>query len=98
VKSWSACVGGKGYEFNEPLNALGKFERDFLTTKPSAAEIQAAVADVKCKQETNLIATWHRINAEYETKAIEKNQLALTEERRRVDAALKKAVEIIEAQ
>ncbi len=84
---WSTCLKKKGYNYADPFKAGVEFTRP-PESKPSAKEVQAALAVIKCKESTRLILRWQAVNIEYEKKAIEKNQLALTEERNRLDKSL----------
>lgn len=55
-RSWSACMKD-GFRYSDPLKPFG----DALWAKskrPSVQEIAVAEADVRCKQETNLVAIW----------------------------------------
>jgi len=90
IADWSACMAGKGYSYPDPLTAAGAFARDGGTTPP-AKEVQTSVADVACKEQTSLVSLWHDVDAEYEQKAIEENQLALNEQKSQLQQALARA-------
>ncbi len=89
---WSNCMQEKGYRINDPL---GNRDYDVLSSTISKAEIQEAVTDVNCKEKTQLVAKWHKVIVEYENKAIEKNQLALTEEKKKRGEMLARATEVV---
>lgn len=88
---WSSCMAEQGYQYRNPLQP--KFGDH--GGKPSRVEIATAVADVGCKTKINLVPQWNKITVQYENQAIEKNQLALTEESNKIKAALKKATEVL---
>ena len=91
-QAWSKCMSGHGYRYSSPL------EPKFVAGpngEPSAVEIQTAIADVNCKSDLDLIRKWSSVVAEYGAKAIDKNQLALTEAKAKIDAAIKKASTIL---
>ncbi len=91
---WAACVKKRGYPWTKPDAAAVKYYRKLGST-PDSEEISAAVADVECKTKTRYIPTLVAINVIYEKKAIEENQLALTEEKKQATAALNRAAEIV---
>ncbi len=92
VAEWSKCMKEQGYNYEGPL----KVENfDPLTPTVTKEEIQTATADVGCKTEVDLPRKWHAVLVEYDLKAIEKNQLALTEELAKRKAALARAAEVV---
>jgi len=93
---WSACMAKAGYVEKDPLTALGEINRD-LSSKAPAAEIAEAVTDVKCKKSTDFVARVNKVNVEYSTAAVEKNQLALTSEKEFWASAVNKANVLISA-
>ncbi|MCW2783256.1 MAG: hypothetical protein JWR35_3705 [Marmoricola sp.] len=93
--AWSACMATHGYHYADPSKPFFHHGPD---GKPTAAEIQTAVADVGCKDKTDLLHRWSSVVAEYDQKALDKNQLQLTEDRDKIQNALKKASVILDAQ
>ncbi len=89
---WSKCMAKSGYNLPDPLADHGF---DVEQPKISAAEIETAVADVKCSRSLQLPEKWHKVIVEYENKAIEKNQLALTEEKKKRAEMLARATEVV---
>ncbi|MGH3497898.1 MAG: hypothetical protein ACRDP1_10580 [Nocardioidaceae bacterium] len=85
---WSTCMAQHGYQYQSPLQV--EFNRPSRST-PSTMEINTAVADVTCKNKINLVHQWNQIDVDYQRQAIEKNQLALTDEENKIRAALEKA-------
>lgn len=76
VAAWSACMKQKGYVFADPFEPAGGWDMDNPATDQ---EIQTAVDDVMCKQQTNLIGVWYTIQVAYEDQLIQQNILALSE-------------------
>ncbi len=94
VKKWSACLLTKGIKQSDPYDIAGFDTRD--GKPPSQREIQTATADVECKLDTGMIPAWHAVWVEYEQKLLEKNQLALTEERAKRAKVIAKASQVIQ--
>lgn len=92
IAQWSACMAQQGYHYQSPLEP--KFNRPDGST-PSTAEVNTAVADVKCKKKLDLVEKWNAVNVERQQQAIEKNQLDLTDEKNKIQAALKKATTVL---
>ncbi|MBH0100227.1 hypothetical protein I6E68_13875 [Salinibacterium sp. NSLL150] len=53
IAGWSACMTNEGYTFATPLDPLFSYVQE---TKPSPRQIAVAMADLRCKRVTNLIA------------------------------------------
>ncbi|MER5356262.1 hypothetical protein ABT093_38840 [Kitasatospora sp. NPDC002551] len=87
---WSSCMAGKGYTVDLPENAF-KLAPGGGAGAVSSAEIAVALADVDCKETVNLVGIWFETESRIQRELIEKNQLALTELRDRIDAAVKAA-------
>jgi hypothetical protein len=69
--AWSACMKRAGYAYADPMAAND--DPRFRTDAPSAPEVQVATADVRCKQETNLVGVWVAVESAYQRRAIERN-------------------------
>jgi hypothetical protein len=93
-KEWSSCMKSRGYVVSSPFKAIEELKID-MRVKATAKVIQIAVTDVECKQKTDLVEKWHKVQVEYDNKAIEKNQLLLTEERSRLNKALAIAAQVV---
>ena len=94
IAAWATCMAQKGYSYSDPLPTVGSFARNPGTTA-SAKEVQTAVADVACKDQTQLISVWHDVNAEYEQKAIDANQLTLDEQKKQLQQVLARAAAVV---
>ncbi|NUW44392.1 hypothetical protein [Nonomuraea rhodomycinica] len=56
-RAWSACMRNKGFPYPDPIAAVTD-DRWLNTQQPSRQEIIAAEADVSCKKDGDLVATW----------------------------------------
>lgn len=90
ISAWSTCMKAKGYSATSPLTAT-----DQLQNRGSGevipAEIASATADIACKRETNLPRIWFEDEVRIQNELIAANQLALTEERDKNTAVVKRA-------
>ncbi|WP_405899601.1 hypothetical protein OG242_20815 [Streptomyces sp. NBC_00727] len=89
LSAWSTCMSKRGYDVATPLNVpeLSNAGKD---GGASESEISTAVADVECKESTDLIKTWFSVETEIQKQQIEKNQLALDQARKKNQETLKK--------
>jgi hypothetical protein len=92
TQRWSACMKEAGYDYPNPLAAMGSFP---TTGTPSQAEIQAARADLACKKSTNLVGEWFSVESAYEGAAIQQNIQQLGEVTQRQHAAVVAAAGIL---
>ncbi|WP_165986716.1 hypothetical protein [Streptomyces sp. YIM 98790] len=86
---WSACMAEKGYAVAHPHEASGLLPR--LTDRPTEEEITLALADIGCKESTNLVQRWFRVEVELQNTYIEENFTALEETRDRNIALIAEA-------
>lgn len=96
---WAACLRNKGYRVTDPLNDDGDIERltaDLGERPPSREEIALALADIDCKEKTDLVRRQNTIDLRYAEDTLEEHQLVLDEERTRLDALLKSATAVVE--
>ncbi|MFE5594266.1 hypothetical protein [Streptomyces sp. NPDC056549] len=90
VKAWSGCMKKKGYAVADPYAAIDLVPRvEGAETSPK--EISAAVADIDCKKETDLVRVWHRAETAIQTQQVERNQLALQQLKEKNAHAVKAA-------
>ncbi|WP_369263710.1 hypothetical protein [Streptomyces sp. R35] len=66
--AWSQCMKGKGYTAATPTESAALVQH---TDPASQEEIDTALAEIDCKQETNLVDIWFK-----EETAIQKQQIA----------------------
>ncbi|MEW2431633.1 hypothetical protein AB0877_26775 [Micromonospora sp. NPDC047644] len=90
IGKWSECMKKAGYNYPGPLEAVDAFSGP----TPSGAERQTAMADVKCKSETNLIGIWFTVESAYQSAAIQQNLEALVSAKTRLESMLRKAASV----
>jgi hypothetical protein len=100
MKKWSECMASKGYNYHDPIEAstatfdLLSAENDWDTPRKQE-QIETAIADVTCKNETNLVSVWLEVIYEHEKKAVQEN-LPLIEKNKKYDlASIARSQEII---
>jgi hypothetical protein len=75
VAAWSTCMRGRGYTFSNPMVPAQR-----RWPQPAdGAQIATAVADVECKQSTDLPRVWRTIETGYQQQLVDKNIAALQE-------------------
>ncbi|MEV6602019.1 hypothetical protein AB0M36_34985 [Actinoplanes sp. NPDC051346] len=89
---WSACMKESGYDYSGPMDANN--DRAFSTPKPTEKEFAVAVADVKCKQRTNLVNIWASVETAYQQRHIERHKSALDGISKNLQAQLAKAAQL----
>lgn len=68
LADWSACMAERGHPADNPITVQ---EELGLESDVSGTEaIAVAVADVACKAETDLVARWSEVDAEYQEQVI----------------------------
>lgn len=73
--AWSTCMAGRGFQYSSPLAAA----QAKWPTPPSGLEITTAVADVRCKQKTDLTGVVLAVMRGYQQELVQANILALTQ-------------------
>lgn len=100
VSDWSSCLAESGYRVTDPLRDEGDIQRAQEArdedSPATTAEVKLALADIACKEKVDLVKRLNSIDQEYAKESVEKNQLALHEERERLDTMLKNAGNILE--
>ncbi|WSQ09080.1 hypothetical protein OG604_15590 [Streptomyces sp. NBC_01231] len=76
-RKWSGCMRSSGFRYSSPMDPLNTaaFQGDEI----SAKEKQTATADVRCKEETGLLAIWFTAETDIQKADIKKNSEALEE-------------------
>ncbi|WP_275702652.1 hypothetical protein [Tessaracoccus caeni] len=101
VNEWVSCMAASGYKATGPLDlepgdAAWEFrERDPLTP-PSEKEVALVLADIDCKEQTDLVKRLSEISWAVEQESVEKNLLALQEDRVKVEQRVARALKEIE--
>ncbi|WP_367134971.1 MULTISPECIES: hypothetical protein [Streptomyces] len=65
---WSGCMKGMGFSYKTPIDAINGLSASNGTATKD--EKSAAVADVQCKKQNNVIGVWSSVEADYQNKAI----------------------------
>ncbi|MFI9296485.1 hypothetical protein [Streptomyces gardneri] len=91
VAEWASCMKKRGFERKDPLEDLDTLGISVSSPSAGDEEIQHAVADVECKQETRLIPLWHEGEKQHQQRAIAREKTKLDKEKSAKDAALNKA-------
>lgn len=90
ISAWSSCMQAAGYRYASPLDAVSD-PRFTDSTHPSRQEIRTAVADVRCKERTNLVGIWFSTESAMQRQEIARSSdafaSALRALRSRVDRA-----------
>jgi hypothetical protein len=94
VDKWSACMRRAGYDYAHPMKAND--DPRFQTDRPSTREIAVATADVRCKQEVNLIGISVTVESAYQRQAIERNAEALRAVKALREAQVRNAARILD--
>ncbi|MFD5575039.1 hypothetical protein [Streptomyces cadmiisoli] len=77
VAAWSSCMDGKGHPgLADPYKAMDQGVT--LDGKPSQESIALAVADIDCKEQTDLVKVWFGVESAIQNKQIADNKSQLT--------------------
>lgn len=90
IKAWSACMKSKGFTVADPYAAFHLVPKSGSGTA-SEEEITVALADIGCKQKTDLVRIWHGVDAAIQAQQVEENQLALEQAKEKNAKAVKAA-------
>ena len=72
-QAWSSCMSARGFNYPDPMHAAGQR----WPALASATERATAVADVRCKQSTDLARIFSTADAGYQQQLIAQNKAAL---------------------
>ncbi|WP_424183796.1 hypothetical protein ACOBQX_17700 [Actinokineospora sp. G85] len=87
---WSACMAESGFHYRTPAEP----RQQKWPTPTSPAETATAVADVTCKDKTNLPGVWLAVQAGYQQTLLDRNAPALNELRAAWQLVVKEAERI----
>ncbi|MDI5969403.1 hypothetical protein POF50_008605 [Streptomyces sp. SL13] len=90
IGDWSSCMKIRGYTVADPYAAFNLFPGTG-SGGASQQEIDLALADIHCKEKTDLIAVWHKADAEIQQQEVEQNQLDLQQLKEKNTRAVKAA-------
>jgi hypothetical protein len=96
TEGWSACMKKAGYEYSDPRKAINDpaFSGDVATPE----EINVALADIRCKKESNFINVMATVETAYQKRALERNAAALAIIKENFDARERNAAAILAGQ
>ncbi|MFT3887321.1 MAG: hypothetical protein QM713_04055 [Arachnia sp.] len=100
VNEWVECMADKGYSVSGLTTQPGDDDWEFKLrdplTSPSDEEVTMVLADIDCKEQTRLHNRLQKILQELDKKSVEKHQLALQEDRARIEESVRLATAEIE--
>ena len=93
-EQWSACMRRAGFRYQDPWEANDDpaWQEHAQATE---REIATAVADVRCKQETNLVGIWMAVEAAYQQRLIERHAEALADVKRLIETRARNAARVL---
>jgi hypothetical protein len=96
LESWRACMHQAGLAYQDPLAAMSdpKWSAD-ESAGPSEQEITTAVADVTCKDKSDLVGTWHAAEVPFQEKAVQHHSSYFTGLRTKMDKQLDAAKAVL---
>lgn len=94
--SWSRCMKSAGYSYSTPNDAANDPSWRGSSI-PSPTEIATAIADVKCKQQANVVGIWFSVESAYEQQMIEQQAPQLAQVKKNIDDALRRAGTVVGA-
>lgn len=68
--AWRACMAKQGYDYPDPNAAISDKRWNLDTADVPAAEIDTALADVRCKASTRFVETWHAVEVSVQQEEI----------------------------
>jgi hypothetical protein len=94
-RSWSECMVRKGYELESTVADIDVKIVDLSTAKPSATEIDMAVADVECQSETGVARTWFEVERAFQLAEIARQPEQFATLQKENAGIVRKAVEVL---
>ncbi|MFJ9693701.1 hypothetical protein [Kitasatospora sp. NPDC101183] len=88
--AWSTCMKGKGFDYRDPVAAIGD-PRWHDSRTATTAEIATATADIDCKLSNNTVGVVVAVQTAYDKKYIEANTAELAAYRQRTEDLLRRA-------
>lgn len=96
IQRFAECMGKVGYpEVDHPLSDRPKRFRSTDIQQPSAAEKEAAVAQIGCLEESQVREAMRAAEVSFQTAAIEANPEAFAQIRRELDDVVRRATEVL---
>ncbi|WTW96774.1 hypothetical protein OG216_26945 [Streptomycetaceae bacterium NBC_01309] len=94
---WSSCMAKSGYKYTDPREAHNddRWWDNSGGGMPTPVEIAVATADVRCKQELNLVGVWVAVESAYQQQAIDDNVEQLTQSREQYTTLMTNARQVL---
>jgi hypothetical protein len=73
VGAWRACMAGQGYSYADPDAAISDPRWDLDDPVVSSAEIETALADVRCKGSSGFVEAWHGVEVGLQEEEIRRD-------------------------
>lgn len=86
-RRWSACMASHGYHYSSPI-AAATDPRWKMKEPPVRTEVQTAITDVKCKQDTRLVTVEYQVETALQNASIKKNTPVLAPLKKQVAAQI----------
>lgn len=67
---WRSCMSRRGMRYGSPVEAISDPRWNLDSPAPTAREVDTATADVECKREARLVATWLTAESELQRALI----------------------------
>lgn len=67
-QAWSQCMDRAGFRYADPMAVMG--DPAFEAEPPSAGEVTVALADIGCKEQTNVVGVWFTVESAYQHREI----------------------------
>lgn len=71
--AWRTCMAGRGYDYADPNAAISDPRWHLDAPAIPAAEVDTAMADVRCKASTGFVETWHDVEVDLQEKEIRRD-------------------------
>jgi hypothetical protein len=87
---WSTCMKNSGYDYPDPIAALGdpEWRKSLL---PTQRELQVATADATCRKKYNVVGVWYSVDFAYQKQAIKDNAAAMAAAKASIEAQVRAA-------
>lgn len=109
TKRWHRCMRDAGHRYADPVGSpygywgekrMARFaalspEQKKAGIKPSGEEIEAALADVRCKRSSGLLASWIAADIAHQRVLVERDRGLLDDHRRYLDGQLARAEAVL---
>lgn len=92
MSTWRSCVHQAGYSYDNPGDPFRYWDsRRRPGTPPSTEETGAALADVRCKLDTGVLAAWVALEIRYQRQVVSENEKLLNLYRKTMASAAERA-------